>query len=251
MGKRNHHKNTELTPLSLGKSFSYFAIFSVLLFVATHYGIPGLTETTGLLSVLSWFVCGGVCVFVPLFITAIVAFKREGYAFNLSAFKARFRLHRMTKADWIWTIGAIIVIGVGMGLITVLWDWLHKTTGFFHPLSTSPPFLEFHGFEKGQRWYLIFWLIFFFFNIFGEELLWRGYILPRQELAQKRFAWLYNGIFWTIFHFSFGLDLTIMLLPILFILPYVVQKRKNTWIGIIIHALINGPAFIAISLSLI
>jgi len=39
--------------------------------------------------------------------------------------------------------------------------------------------------------------------------------------------------------------------PVLFIIPFVVQKRKNTWIGIIIHGVINGAAFLSISLGLI
>ena len=32
------------------------------------------------------------------------------------------------------------------------------------------------------------------FNIFGEELWWRGYILPRQELSHGRFTWVVHGL---------------------------------------------------------
>ena len=40
-------------------------------------------------------------------------------------------------------------------------------------------------------------------NIGGEELWWRGIILPRQELAFGKWAWLVNGLLWDLFHFFY------------------------------------------------
>lgn len=91
----------------------------------------------------------------------------------------------------------------------------------------------------------------FFFNIFGEELLWRGYILPRQELAMGNTAWIVNASLWMMFHLCFGVSLLIVLMPIIVVLPYAVQKTGNTNVGILIHALLNGPSFIMISLGII
>ena len=42
-----------------------------------------------------------------------------------------------------------------------------------------------------------------------------------------------------------------MLLPLLYIEPYVVQKTQNTWTGVFLHGVINGPSFIAIALGII
>ncbi|MFP4323970.1 MAG: type II CAAX prenyl endopeptidase Rce1 family protein [Anaerolineales bacterium] len=40
-----------------------------------------------------------------------------------------------------------------------------------------------------------------FGNIIGEELWWRGYILPIQERAFGKWAWLINGLLWiVVFH---------------------------------------------------
>jgi hypothetical protein len=39
-----------------------------------------------------------------------------------------------------------------------------------------------------------------FGNIAGEELWWRGYVLPRQEAASGAVAWLYHGLLWAAFH---------------------------------------------------
>ncbi len=52
----------------------------------------------------------------------------------------------------------------------------------------------------GQWWLPFFFLVAMFFNIFGEELLWRGFILPRQELAHGSWTWIIHGLLWTGFH---------------------------------------------------
>ena len=91
----------------------------------------------------------------------------------------------------------------------------------------------------------------FFFNMYGEELLWRGYILPRQELHFKENAWILNAVLWMLFHLCFGIQLMIMLVPIMIVLPYAVQKTQNTNVGLLIHALLNGPMFILVSLGII
>jgi len=38
---------------------------------------------------------------------------------------------------------------------------------------------------------------------------------------------------------------------LLFIQSYVVQRRKNTWVGVVIHGGINGPGFLAIAFGLL
>jgi membrane protease YdiL (CAAX protease family) len=40
----------------------------------------------------------------------------------------------------------------------------------------------------------------FVYNIGGEELWWRGYVLPRQELGFGRATWVVHGILWSAFH---------------------------------------------------
>jgi len=42
-----------------------------------------------------------------------------------------------------------------------------------------------------------------------------------------------------------------MLLPIELIVPYIVQKRQNTWLGIIIHGLFNGSGFVMVALGVV
>lgn len=128
--------------------------------------------------------------------------------------------------------------------------FLHSSYGI-PKIETTPSFMKFEPFQGTERFLLLVWGIMFFFNIFGEELMWRGYILPRQEIRLGKNAWIFNALLWVLFHVCFGIQLMILLFPIMFILPYSVQKTQNTTVGIYIHALINGPAFILVSLGVI
>ncbi|MBN2413959.1 CPBP family intramembrane metalloprotease [candidate division KSB1 bacterium] len=205
---------------------------------------------SGLPSIICWFITG-LFVFVPLFIFALTAYRVEGGEWSLKQFSQRFRLRTMNKKDWYWTLISIVIVFILTGFIMWAAEWLYRLTGRFGPINTSPSFFQYHGIEDGRYWILLAWLPMFVFNIFGEELLWRGYILPRQELAFYKYAWLVNFACWLLFHICFGFGMMVMLLPILLIVPFVVQKRKNTWIGILIHGIVNGLGFITISLKLI
>jgi membrane protease YdiL (CAAX protease family) len=224
--------------MPLWQSLLLFGIPTVLLFLATYTAIPFLNRNTGIPAVVNWFISGGLLVFIPLVIGSFIAYRFESGSLNWTAFKKRFRLNPLSKQDWLWTAGLLIFTFTASGLIML--------TG----LDTSPPFLRFEGISRGEEWILLAWLPFFFSIIIGEELMWRGYILPRQELSHGKWAWVINGFFWTIFHLSFGWNLVILLLPLLFSLPYVVQRQKNTWIGIIVHGMVNGLGFLSIALGL-
>jgi membrane protease YdiL (CAAX protease family) len=100
-------------------------------------------------------------------------------------------------------------------------------------------------------WIIYVWPAFFFFNIFGEEFLWRGFIQPRQELLNGKYTWLVHGILWACWHLPMGLDLIFSALPIFFILPAIVQIRKNTTISIVIHFVFGAFGFLALAFGLV
>jgi membrane protease YdiL (CAAX protease family) len=103
---------------------------------------------------------------------------------------------------------------------------------------------------KGQWWIFFVYLSALVVNIIGEEFWWRGYIMPRQELALKNWTWVAHGILWALFHFFWKWNLLI-LLPISLALSYVVNKRKNTWIGIIVHMVFNSIPLIGLLIGII
>ena len=102
----------------------------------------------------------------------------------------------------------------------------------------------------GRYWILAAWLPFFALNILGEELLWRGVVLPRQEAAFGKRAWLANGLGWLSFHAAFPRPVLLLLVPITLILPAIAQRRRCTWPGVIIHAAFGAVGFLSLAFGL-
>lgn len=226
-------------------SFLIFAAAGVALFLVTHILIPFLSVYTGIEPVIFWFICAGLGVFFPLLITAFLLLKREGLSLDKNCWVNRLRFKPLNKLDILWSIGAIIIIGIFSFFIMQLQE------SFFGMIDNQPVFMRLEPLTPGRYWILAAWFPYWLLNIFGEEILWRGVMLPRQELAYGRFAWIFHGFLWGLFHIPFGINLLLTLIPILFIQSYVVQKRGNTWTGVIIHASVNGPGFIAIAFGLL
>jgi Type II CAAX prenyl endopeptidase Rce1-like len=86
----------------------------------------------------------------------------------------------------------------------------------------------------GAWWVVVYyaaWLV--VLNIFGEELWWRGYVLPRQELFFGRATWAIHGVFWSLFHLFIQptlWDTTRMAVTGL-ALAFVAQRTRNMWRG--------------------
>jgi len=130
-----------LKPMPVWVSLLFFGLAAILLYLATHYIIPFLIRITDIHPALSWFMVGGIVVFVPLFITAIVASRREG-AKTFSSIRKRLRLKLMNIGDWLWTLVGFIVIGVTVGLIMFAGGWATEL-GLISNFNISPPFLDF------------------------------------------------------------------------------------------------------------
>lgn len=213
-----------------------FGVFSLLLWVTVAAVIPWLRDEFGILPILGWYLGGTVVVLLPILIFGSVMAWRELPVHRLSEWRKRLRLVHMNRGDAAWTIIGIIVISIASAAILILAR--HLDPGF----QPTPWFLaQSHGWHA---WVFVAWIPLFVANILGEELCWRGYVLPRQEAAMGPVAWLGNAIPWCLFHWSFGWPILVTLLPITLLLPWIVQRRRNTWVGIIIHGLFNAAGFV-------
>ena len=232
-----------LQPFGLIASVALFTAAGVLLCIVTHGLIPAFASRSGMEPVLLWFFFGAFGVFVPLLVAAHVILRREAGTAGWSRERLRFR--RLTPNDWRWTLGGIVAIGLLSGLsVAVL-------TMFFRNVALHPAFMRMDALTADRYWILVVWLPFWILNIAAEECLWRGVVLPRQEIAFGRWAWLVNGAGWLLFHLAFGPTILLTLWPITFILPFIVQRTKNAWTGVLIHAALNGPAFVAIAFGFV
>jgi len=237
------NKGQQLPGMSLWQSILIFGTAGFVLFIETHYLIPWLSETTGIETVIFWFLVSGLGMFLPLLILAYLMLKQEGSLGKKNLFTGRLRFRKMQLKDWIWSIGAILAIGLLSMLI------MKTVESFWGSSNNQPPFMALEPLSPGRYWILLAWLPYWVLNIMGEEILWRGVMFPRQEIVFGRYTWLIHGSGWSLFHLAFGWQLFMTMLPILFIQSYAVQKTQNSWVGVAIHAIINGPSFIAISLG--
>lgn len=241
-------KATEIEPrpLPFWGSLILFGMPTLLMWLATRRGIPALREHLAGPDILCWFVAGGL-VFVGLFIAAIAGFWIEQRKFTWGGFTDRFRLHRPNSGDVGWSVGMLAACGMLSAAIAASWRLASQTWGLWPEPRLSPPFIHMEPLTNGTYWVLLAWLPLFFFNIAGEELWWRGYLLPRQEREHGSTAWFVHGLGLALFHLPLGLDLTIIVSPFLFSLPYVVQHRKNLWTGFFLHSVLNGGGFLAVA----
>ncbi|MFZ1729352.1 MAG: CPBP family intramembrane glutamic endopeptidase [Bacteroidota bacterium] len=232
------------SPLSPFRSFGIYLAFAVLLYLQTHVTIPWLSKSSGIEPIFFWFVVGGIGVFLPIIFIGWYMLQHEA-SHSASVWTDRLRFRRLNGGDWLWCAGGIVTAGIGSAIVMQL------VTLAGGNMNTQPPFMHLDPLGPGRYWLLAVWLPYWLLNIMGEEFLWRGVLLPRAEAASGRRAWLHQGFGWTVFHVAFGWQLLLTMLPLLFIIPYVAQRRSNSWTGVVIHAVINGPAFILIALGLL
>jgi membrane protease YdiL (CAAX protease family) len=235
----------EIKKLGFTGSFAIYIPAAILMYCLTKFLIPFLNKETGQETILFWFIVAGLGIFTPLIITAILILRAEGYEISKSTWIERLRFRKITRTDLLWCIVGLVLVGV---FSMIIMKGLELMIGKF---DHSPAFMSFEPLTNGRYWLLLIWLPYWILNILGEEFLWRGVMLPRQEIAFGKHAWLIHGFGWSLFHVAFGWQLLITLIPLIFIQSYVVQKTKNSWIGVIMHAGLNGSSFIAICFGLI
>lgn len=244
--------NAIIKPITIFKSIWYFIISSLLICLGVYVIIPVLLNKG-----IPFF--AGYLIFfhfplMLLFITALILYRKEGNAWNISNFKSRMQLNPLKKGDWLWIIGIILFFLIGLVLLTPLNNRIAQIPFFrppdFFPPEINPNKTSVAGYMwdyklSGQYWVIPAYFVCWFFNIFGEELLFRGIILPRQIAKYGTKAWIYHGIIWGLWHFFWKWNL-VGYIPFTLLLSYAVYKRKNTWIGIISHGILNFLTFIMI-----
>jgi len=172
----------------------------------------------------------GSLVMVGLLIAALIGFLSEGHPRTFAAFVERFRLTPMKKSGWFWALGGLVMYVVLAVIANISVPLIYRAIGFTPPIETAEPW----GLSA-----LPLVLITLVFNILGEEIWWRGYILPRQELQFGQNAWIWHGILWAFFH-AFKWWTIPPLLFVCLVVPFVAQRTKSTWPGILSHLVVNG-----------
>lgn len=241
--------STQLKPLSWKPSLFIFLVMSAAIY-ATHYIFaPAFQAATGKPYLAGYLIGWGVNMAL-IFSASLVAYKLEGCPFTWRVFSNRFRLRRMKQPDWLWILVVLLgTLGAYFGLAFTS-RWL-AAIPIFAPHTAFPEDMvtgelipgELFGMQlQGQWWIAIVYFVGWLLNIFGEEFWYRGWMLPRQELAFGKLAWLVNASMFTFQHWLQPWNF-LTILPGALLAVYVVQRQGNTWITIIQHGLSNFILF--------
>ena len=158
-----------------------------------------------------------------------------------------------TSQKWLF---AAILLGTLVKRNAAIFQPALQSVKFFDPSGFYSEFFshfgprEFMGLTLQGAWWipLYYAVVMLVCNIGGEELWWRGYVLPRQELAFGRTAWLVHGISWSAFHLFMQPTLwdTVRMAITGVALSFIAQRTKSTWPGIVGHSFGNLPFFLTL-----
>ena len=92
-----------------------------------------------------------------------------------------------------------------------------------------------HFLSGNWGWFGLIVALGLFNTVLGEELLFRGFLLPRMGRAFGRRDWLANGALFAIYHLHMPWAIPTALLDT-FILAYPSKRYRSAWIGIAVHS---------------
>ena len=99
-------------------------------------------------------------------------------------------------------------------------------------LSTAAGKTVFHG---SWGWFAVLLTEMIFNTVLGEELLFRGLLLPRMNGAFGDRDWVANGVLFAVYHIHIPWTIPVNLVDTLLI-SYPVKRFRSAWIGIAVHS---------------
>ncbi len=112
------------------------------------------------------------------------------------------------------------------------------------PGPSSRDFADFLTSDRGEAffqgawgWFVVIVVFVVFNTIIGEELLFRGVLLPRMKNAFGRADWVANGVLLAIYHLHQPWSMPSSLVEGVFLEAYPSRRFQSAWMGIIVHSL--------------
>lgn len=247
----------KISKISLLESSFWFFIPGFIMYIGFYIFMPAMKEL-GISYLFSFllFLWGSTILLIPL---SIFLYKKEGNKLEWGSFKERFRIKKLTKKEWLLVFGVLALVILSDGIFSETAKWLGTLPGFsppeyftapFNPFDEILPFTHLFDFElKGQWWLLAVWIPLHTLSMIGEELMWRGYILPRQEATHKR-PLIIHVCQWAFLVHAFMKWNFIGMLPGMFLTTWIAYKTKNTLASFLVHALGNSLLWILLLLGI-
>jgi membrane protease YdiL (CAAX protease family) len=172
---------------------------------------------------------------MPIFICFLLV-KKAYRKVNFTFFLKKLRFKRVTGKVILQAIGIVLIAGVLSGLIRLFLDEFEIPFNMKNRLD----FVKNDKQNSNTFFIPITILMTVIISPLAEELLFRGYLLPKQEIALGKYAWILNGFAFTLAHLLvYDFASLLLISPISFLIAYKVQKHKDTSIGLLAHFFMN------------
>jgi uncharacterized protein len=131
----------------------------------------------------------------------------------------------------VWLI--IIPLVLGVGLEEFVPQFPHPADRDFGVIMGSDGFQQFM--RGSWLWFAVLVTMFVFNTVLGEELLFRGYLLPRMHGVFGERDWIANGLIFAAYHLHRFWGIPGILLDMVFVV-YPTKRYRSAWIGIAVHS---------------
>lgn len=180
-----------------------------LLYVVTPWILPAISTPQGEVSAWAFLSISGLG-YLFEFLLALFILRGEGYPLSLDALRRRLQ--------WGWVRGwrtwglVVLLFVVGFGVSIFLSQTNRMIAEVLPPPDWFPadqnPLKEIQGLEdalpgvviRGNIPFLLLFLFNGIINIVGEDLYYRGALIPKMHGLFGKWAWLAGGIIWPIKH---------------------------------------------------
>ncbi|WP_344145774.1 CPBP family intramembrane glutamic endopeptidase [Nocardioides koreensis] len=133
---------------------------------------------------------------------------------------------------WWWALLFVVLVAV----------WQLGTGGLV-PGPSVRNLGDFLGSDRGEAFFSGAWgwfavvVVFVIFNtVLGEELLFRGLLLPRMQAVFGKRDWVANGLLFTLYHLHQPWSMPTTLVEGIFLEAHPSRRFQSAWMGIIVHS---------------
>jgi membrane protease YdiL (CAAX protease family) len=153
------------------------------------------------------------------------------------------RSGRVGGRVWWWLIPFILVFGLEQLIPGI-------------PGPSARDFADFASSDAGEDffrgawgWYVVVVVLAVFNTVLGEELLFRGFLLPRMNGAFGRRDWIANGILFSLYHLHVPWVIPTSLVDVV-ALAYPSRRFQSALMGIVIHS-VQSLVILGVVLALV
>lgn len=186
-----------------------------------------------------------------MFILSMIIVRQEEGNLRWTTVKGRLRLNApldpktgdTRRSLWLWAVAFVVGVAVWQ---MVLAPYVNKAWVSVFPFLAEPSGYSMGAIFKSQEildrlvgawWFLGLYVLNTIFNtILGEELLFRGVLLPKMEGAFGRWSWLANGVLFGFYHLHQPWGIIRSVVSGAFFYAFPTRRFRSTWMGVIVHS---------------